>query len=388
MPRPTRLRRLVAYTALVGIALVVACVLAEIVLRVAPIPGITYHTFYYDDLTGQRFYPNTIMIYRNERGDHVSRRVNDWGYLDDDHAVSKKSTSTTRIGFFGDSFTEARQVPLERTFHRRVQDGLNRSLAGPPRYETIAIAMMGYSTLQSYLECRRWMDRLDLDQVVYVFCENDPGNNVRALNFSADVPYPVLRGDSLVVDRSFAVRNAHKTKWKHRTWQYLKSHSLLVSTLETRIRFLKSRGIDTHVDDAERNMEVAVPTGAPVDALTPPSQWPDSLRAAAAAVTERVLVEWKNEVEARRRMFTVAYIPRAAAVKTPDAPPDDWRAWLHDVCARNEIDLIDPTERLVRVQQSGQDVFFDHFTDAGHDAFAAELVPWIRNRVRAQPPSQ
>src|SRR5262245_44797638 len=291
MPRPTRLRRLVAYTALVAGALLAACVLAEFVLRVAPIPGITYHTFYYDDVTGQRFYPNTTMIYRNERGDHVRRRVNDWGYLDADHSQQKKFDSLIRVGFFGDSFTEARQVPLERTFHRRVQDGLNRSMIGHGGYETIAIAMMGYSTLQSWLECRRWMDRLDLDHVVYVFCENDPGNNVRALNFSADVPYPVLQGDSLVIDRSFAARNAHKAKWKHRTWQFLKSHSLLVSTLETRIRFFKSRGIDMRVDDAERNMGAAATAGAHVDALTPPSQWPDSLRAAAAAVTERVLIE-------------------------------------------------------------------------------------------------
>ena len=385
MPRPFRLRRLAAYAALVAVALVIACVLAELVLRVAPIPGINYHTFYYDDVTGQRFYPNTTMIYRNERGDHVRRRVNDWGYLDARHDVAKPE-GVIRVGFFGDSFTEARQVPLDRTFHKRVEAELNRGANGT-RYETIAIAMMGYSTLQSYLECRRWMDRLDLDQVVYVFCENDPGNNVRALNFSADVPYPILRGDSLVIDRSFAVRNANKAKWKHRTWQYLKSHSLLVSTLETRIRFFKARGIDMRVDDAERHMEAA-PAGAPVDALTPPSLWPDSLRAAAAAVTERVLVEWKNEVVADgRRKFTVAYIPRTAAVKTPDAPPDDWRAWLHDVCARNQIDLIDPTERLIAVQHDGTDVFFDHFTDAGHDAFAAELVPWIRNRVRAQPTS-
>lgn len=376
MRRPSRLRRLIAYAAILCLGVVLACAAAEVILRVVPIPGITYHTFYYDDLTGQRFYPNTTMIYRNERGDHARRRVNDWGYLDADHDVAKPA-GVVRIGFFGDSFTEARQVPLERTFHGRLQTELNRG-GTTPQYECIAIAMMGYSTAQSWLECRRWMERLDLDDVVYVFCENDPGNNIPALNFSGDVPYPVLHGDSLVVDRSFAVRNAHKARWKHRTWQYLKSHSLLVSTLETRIHFLRARGVDVNVDQAERDMAAPAERNAPVDALTPPSLWPDSLRTAAAAVTERVIVEWNREVEKSGRRFLIAYIPRTAAVKTPEVPADDWRAWLHDVCARDSIELVDPTDRLIQVQQSGRDVFFDHFTDAGHDAFAAELLTRFR----------
>lgn len=378
MSRPSRPRRLAAYAALVGAALIVACVLAEIVLRVVPIPGISYHTFYYDDVTGQRFYPNTTMIYRNERGDHVRRRVNDWGYLDAHHD-EQKPNGVIRIGFFGDSFTEARQVPLERTFHQRVQAELNRA-AGAERFECIAIAMMGYSTLQSWLECERWMDRLGLDYGVYVFCENDPGNNIPALNFSHDVPYPVLAGDSLVIDRSFAARNVHKTRWKHRAWQYLKSNSLLASTLETRMHFLKARGVDVRVDDSERDMAAPAAPDGGVDALTPPSLWPDSLRTQAAAVTERVIVEWNHDVQASGRTFLVAYIPRTAAVKEPTAPADDWRSWLHDACSRNGIDLVDPTARLIRVQQSGRDVFFDHFTDAGHDAFAAELVAWFRDR--------
>lgn len=383
MSRPSRPRRLAAYAALVGVALIVACVLAEIVLRVVPIPGISYHTFYYDDVTGQRFYPRTTMIYRNERGDHVRRRVNDWGYLDADHEEHKPD-GVTRIGFFGDSFTEARQVPLERTFHRRVQAELNRA-AGAERFECIAIAMMGYGTLQSWLECQRWMDRLELDHVVYVFCENDPGNNIPALNFSGDVPYPVLAGDSLGVDRSFAERNRHKTQWKHRTWQFLKSNSLLASTLETRVRFLKARGVDMRVDDAERDMAAPAAANGRVDALSPPSLWPDSLRAQAAAVTERVIVAWKHEVDASGRTFLIAYIPRTGAVKEPTAPPDDWRAWLHNICLRDSVELLDPTERMVGVQQSGHDVFFDHLTDAGHEALAAELSAWFPEHALISP---
>ncbi|HEU4929438.1 MAG TPA: hypothetical protein VFU38_06375, partial [Candidatus Krumholzibacteria bacterium] len=62
------------------------------------------------------------------------------------------------------------------------------------------------------------------------------------------------------------------------------------------------------------------------------------------------------------------------------APADDWRAWLHDACSRDGVDLVDPTARMIRVQERGQDVFFDHLTDTGHEALAAELVAWFRDR--------
>ena len=135
-------------------AIVFAGVGAELILRAANLPGITYHTFQYDDVTGQRFYPNTTLIYRSDRGEEVRRKVNHWGYLDRNHDAARPA-GVRRIGFFGDSFTEARQVPFDSTFFARIERGENQ---GAKRTECIAIGMMGYSTLQSYLECRRWME--------------------------------------------------------------------------------------------------------------------------------------------------------------------------------------------------------------------------------------
>ncbi len=376
MPRHESTRNVVGYVAMIGIALIVALGAAEVALRLIPIPGITYHSFYYDDVTGQRFYPGSTFIYRNERGDHVRRRVNDWGYLDARHEIAKPA-GVVRLGFFGDSFAEARQVPLEETFAYRIETRLNQAAA--PRYESISIAMMGYSTLQCYLESQRWTDRLDLDDIVYVFCENDPGNNIRALNFSDAVPYPIAEGDSFVVDRSFAFRHARKGKWPHRTWQFLKSNSLLFSTLETRLNLLRSRGVDVRVDDAERGMGAPAESNARVDAVSPPSLWPDSLRAQAMTVTERVIVRWKREIESSGRRFAIAYVPRPVAIEKPSEPEDSWHGWLRDVCTRNEIPMIDPTGRFLKTRADGDEVYFDHFTSAGHAAFAEELLGWIRS---------
>jgi hypothetical protein len=350
----------------------VALAAAELLLRVVPIPGISYHSFLFDEVTGQRFYPNTIVIYRSSRGDVVRRRVNSWGYLDAEHTL-QKPPGVTRIGFFGDSFVEARQVPLDRAFYEIVESRLNSSPSGG-RYECIAMAMMGYSTLQSRLECRRWAERLGLDDVVYVFCENDPGNHIPAVNRSDAVPYPVLSGDSIAVDMSFRDRYRHKTRPLHRAWQYAKSHSLVASTLESRLKLLRRRGVQIKADEGERLMTVPAERGKMPEAISPPSTWPDSLRTLAAELTERVIVGWRGEVERRGRRFEIVYIPRPTEMAKDPESQDSWAAWLFGVCREQGIPLIDPSRRLVEAERAGQEVFYDHLAPRGHELVAEEFM--------------
>ncbi|HEX6790150.1 MAG TPA: hypothetical protein VF247_02470 [Candidatus Krumholzibacteria bacterium] len=365
-------RRGAAIAVLVVVALGVAGAAAEMILRVAHIPGITYHTFQFDDVTGQRFYPNTTLIYRSDRGEEVRRKVNSWGYLDRNHDT-KKPEGVERIGFFGDSFTEARQVPLDSTFFSRIERGLN-ARAGAPRTECIAIGMMGYGTLQSWLECDRWMDTLDLDRVVYVFCENDPANLVPALNGSDAAPYPVLVGDSLTIDRSFATRYAAKRTWPHRTWQYLKSHTLLFSTLETRWHLLRSRGVRTRVEPAERMMAATPGAARPLSYNSTPSELPDSLRATCMQLTEHVLLAWNRDVAAAGREFCVLYIPRPSEAAKPAAERDAWESWLVSFCTANGVAIIDPSDPFERAASAGEELFYDHLTSRGHAVLASAYL--------------
>jgi hypothetical protein len=366
----SRAGRLAATAVLLAGAVAAAGGIAELVLRVAKIPGITYHTFQYDDLTGQHYYPGTTYIYRSDRGEEVIRRVNRRGYLDRDHDL-EKPRGVTRLGFFGDSFTEARQVPLDSTFASRIE----RALDAPGRpVECVTIGMSGYSTLQSWLECGRWMEPLGLDEIVYVFCENDPHNHVPSLNASDAVPYPVLAGDSFVVDRSFAQRYAYKARFPHRTWQYLKSHSLLFSTLETRLRLLRSRGIRLRVEDSERLMDAPAKVNAPPTASSLPSALPDSVRTLCETLTERVLLAWKEDVEGAGKRFSILYIPRPSDVGKAPGERDSWAAWLFSFCDSTGIDVIDPSARFAREAARGTELFYDHLTSRGHAAMAAEFL--------------
>ena len=365
-------RTVVARLGLLCTALIVAGIAAELILRVSHLPGITYHTFRYDDVTGQRFYPNTTLIYRSGRGEEVRRRVNRWGYLDRNHDTVKPA-GVTRIGFFGDSFTEARQVPLDSTFFRRIERADNAA-SGGEQTECIAIGISGYGTLQSYLECRRWMTPLSLDEVVYVFCENDPANLVPALNMSDTCPYPVRAGDSFTVDRSFATKYANKRRWPHRTWQYLKSHTLLFSTLETRLHLLRSRGVRVHVATEDRLMNAKPDHHEKPSYSSPPSALPDSLRSLCADLCGRVLLQWKHDVESAGKRFVILYIPRGSEVAKAPGERDSWEKWLADFCRSNSIEMIDPSDQFFRCATHGEELFYDHLTSRGHAVLAAAFI--------------
>ncbi len=376
-------RRVALVLLLAAFTGIVALLAAELILRLVPIPGISYHAFYYDAQTGGKNYPGATLIYRNARGDEIRRRTNSWGFPDVEHSLAREP-GVFRIGFFGDSYAEALQVSLEDTFFRVVDDALNARIGeleratdrhGKPirKVEAICFGMSGRGTLQSYLECRQWMERCDLDYVVYLFVENDPGDQVPEIKESDIVPYPVISGDSFVVDTSFHDRWGYKDRWPHRTWQYLKAHSLVLSTIEGRLKLLRAYGINRTVDEGERTGAEG-PGGRPGMA---PSTWPDSLVAVGWELTERVLRHWKHEVVRDGRRFVVYRVPREEVLMQPLAGQDSWAPRLHEFCARESIPLVDPTPYLAERAQAGREVYYDHFTPEGHRAFAEAFVSFL-----------
>ncbi len=374
-------RKILISILLICISGILALSAAEVILRLIHIPGIGYHTFYYDDLTGGNFYPNTTKIFQSARGDVVKRKVNAWGFLDVQHE-KERPFGTFRIGFFGDSYTEAEQVPIEDTFFRLIEDDLNKRLTAGAvllagrdeparRAETIAFGVSGRSTLQSYLECSRRMSSLDLDYVVYVFCENDVSDQIRELHRVPGIPYAYLEGDSFAVDDSFRERFRYKTSFPHRTVQYVKAHSLVLSALESRIKLLIRYGPKTKVTSDDMQMEAALVESFEHGKGTGPSAWKsDSLLSYGKILLTRVMDAWSSEVTAQNRKFIVMYVPKERHMDKPIEDQDSWAMWLHDYCNGRGITLVDPSSVLVERRDQGEEVFYDHFTSAGHRAVA------------------
>lgn len=379
---PSRSRRFARYTALLAFGSVIALVVGEAVLRLVPIPGITYHSYYYDAVTGGKYYPRSTLMYRGRDGVEVRRRANSWGFPDVDHEITP-APGTLRIGFFGDSYGEVRQVPIDETYFRRVEKSLNERIGdlygrknrrGEPvkRVEVISFGMSGRSTLQSYLECTQWMEPSDLDQVVYVFVENDPGDQIPLMRGSDEVPFPILAGDSFVVDNSFRRRYGHKaTRW-HRTVQMLKSNSLVVSTLEGRLKLLLRHGIKPAVTEADRTGGAQ---GGGVSMV--PSTWSPELREEGWTLMERVLDRWHRDVQAHGRTFVIARVPREEVVADPLETQDSWALRLHLYCAERGIPLVDPTPVFLERMAAGEKMYLDHFTPEGNRAFADALIAYF-----------
>jgi len=394
--RQTRLpmgKRLLFAGLLIAVSLGGAAIVAEVLLRLIPIPGVAYDSYYFDARTGGKHYPRTTAIYRNDRGDHTRRRVNSWGFADSDHGEIP-APGVFRLAFFGDSYTEALQVPLEDTFVRRIETGLNADPAmfaslvnqrGEPvtRMETINFGMPGRSTLQSFLEYTQWAGRGHFDAVVYVFCENDPGDQIASVRRIYTIPYAVLDGDSFRVDDSFADRYAYKSHWPHRTWQFLKSNSLVLSTLGGRLRLLMRHGIKMNVTEADR----AGGRGGEGPRGVEPSSWAsDSLATVGWELLTRVLDAWRRDTVARGIPLCVIPIPREAEVGTPLAEQDAWARRLQPWCAERGVFFVDPNPAFAAAAARGEELYYDHFTSEGNRVFAQAFVervgPWLAGRER------
>jgi len=382
--KPTRARAFLFACMAIAFAGVVALVLGEIVLRAFPIPGIAFHSFYYDAETGGKYFPHTTLMFRGDDGVTIKRRANSWGFPDRDHE-EKPAPGTLRIGFFGDSYTEALQVNEADMFVRRVENEMNARAAGlrgvvnrrgeaVTQVETLGFGVSGRGTLQSYQECTNWMARADLDWVVYVFVGNDPADQIPELKGSDISPYPVASGDTFIVDLSFNERYSYKTSWWHRLMQRIKSNSLVVSTLEGRLKLLKSYGVKRQVTDADRKGE-AGGGGSPMA----PSSWPIELVEPGWNLVERVATRWRDDVVRDGRHFAVVRVPREEPMLNPELRADTWGPRLQAFCEREAIPYADPTDIFYAESQKGVDIYHNHFTPDGHRVFSAVVTDLLLN---------
>jgi hypothetical protein len=110
-----------------------------------------------------------------------------------------------------------------------------------------------------------------------------------------------------------------------------------------------------------------------------PSLWPDSLRILATELEKAVLLSWKNDAAKKQMKFAVLYTPKT--VSRPSTEQNCWKPMLEKFCLENNIPFIDPTNELSIIQQSGNDVYFDHYTKYGHMAVTRKFVSWYLNNI-------
>jgi len=138
-------------------------------------------------------------------------QINSHGFHDQERTYEKPA-NTVRIAVLGNSWTEALQVPQEKSFCSVLERKLaGRACFAGKRVEVLNFGVAGYSTAQELLTLRQEVWKYHPDVVVVaLYAARDVANNVRELNNAVDPersPYFVYHGEELVLDDSFrAVR--------------------------------------------------------------------------------------------------------------------------------------------------------------------------------------
>jgi hypothetical protein len=142
-------------------------------------------------------YPAAIYDYDPETGLGLLIAGNDFNYVKDclksrvttnaagfhDREFSRgKSEGTYRIAVIGDSFVQALEVPLEKTFPKRLEAKLNASGAFGGRSEVYAFGRSGNGSALNYLYLKRIAASYRPDLIIHAFYPlNDPRDDSPAL---------------------------------------------------------------------------------------------------------------------------------------------------------------------------------------------------------------
>jgi len=372
--------------------LVVAAV-AEASLRSIPglMPAGVIGALVYDPDLGLRVHGAPV-IYNKTR--FLRRAPNGDGFMDVDHARAKP-TGTVRVGFFGDSYVEAVQVPLEAAFFRR----LPRRVNGVP-IEPLAFGISGWGTLHSLMAYRTKGPEYDLDIVIYVFVSNDPGDQSYAFGSGGGLPAAVVadndRGYDLqpVAGADTFVRQDRNTLAR-RLIDGVLTRSLFAQLVHSRLNLLViqmrgTAGVDDPGDranDGGRRADGARGTGSSKSAVAadkndPPSRWPAAVRRDTERLAASILADFSRTVRTDGRELIVFYVPSGEAeVSGTRSVEATWYPWLAAACEELGIPVIDPRPAMRARHAAGEPIFDDHFTEAGHEVAAQVIAGFLAERL-------
>lgn len=224
--------------------------------------------------------------------------TNSLGLRDVERSVAKPP-GVYRVLLLGDSFVAGAQVPVDSTVSRVTERMLAAALGR--LVEVWNCGVSGYSTTQQLLFLRHVAKEFHPDLVVLgFFAANDVADQVAALATTLrNRPFFHLRGDSLALDRG-------QLRPDRGIVGGLRRYSRLFGWTTTQLRAVRLR---MHERRATAPRAFGIPP-----ALMVYAERPDSLWSAAWTLTERLIVEVRNEAQRQGAEFVLVSIPSGAQV--------------------------------------------------------------------------
>lgn len=393
-----------------GLSFAAGLVLVELYLRffspeVSPYWNPLRGMYEADPSTGYRMKPGFSSTVPGA-GSWIQIRANARGYRDRDYAVAKPD-GTSRILVLGDSATEALQVELEETFHKRLEALLNEEVAGM-RWEVPAMALSGAgpSVESLVLEHDGFPMRADI-VIAAVFLGNDiddtcvpvppeaPRPGARTISY----PYYELVGGqpSLVWLPSARLSERERGSfWRHPHRYFYTYYALLTAAKS----WAWSRALLARLHPgalAADAIEVARRNPGNWDhAFLGQSVW-DGPEGRCWAITREVLRLMKNRAEARGARFLVVLLPRMEQMSEPalrdflgrtpmalpprldlDAPDRQFAEGLEGRGAA--AILLGPALRDGEAAEPAYLEYDAHLSPAGHRIVARRIAQELRDR--------
>ncbi len=346
--------------------------ITEVVFHIFPPTGTFAPGYQFDPDIGYRFKPYSEIIYNKANG-LVKNSTNQEGWVDVDHNKDKEN-SQFRVAFFGDSYIEGLGTPSALHFFRN----LPQKVSGTPM-EYFGFGMSGFGTIQSYINSMRYLNIYDFDLVVYVFVENDIGDNIWRIKKLPNRPYAIktVSEPGFMIEKHFSDELKLSNEFPYNLKGYLKSQSLLLQVVTDRISLLKRGGIKLKANEKDMGMKTQSKGDIP-NQNDLPSSWPEKIKTEAQELAFSIIKKWSSEIKKTGKHFAVLYVPRGPDYLTEKAQAKNtFKGWLVSSCKRLNIPLIDPSKALLKKQEEGGEVYRDHFFLPGHEVLNDVISEWL-----------
>jgi len=289
--RRQRLRLLLARFLLIIGGVIAALLIVEVGLRIS---GFNYFNPYIvDQDLGYSLRPGADGWWTREGLTYV--KINSQGFRDREHSIAKPP-DTFRIAILGDSFAEAFQVPLEKTFWSVIEARLQQCPGtAKVKVEVMNFGVSGFSTARELILLQKRVRQYSPDLIILlVTVANDIRDNSQSLNAykRQPLPYFVFRDGQLVLDDSLvAARNRTLTfrlqrSSLGRSFSWLQNHSRVLGLIYT----VREANQSSQPSNRDKQNE----PGLDSEVYRPPStpDWEEAWR-----VTEALLVKMRDEVQ-------------------------------------------------------------------------------------------
>jgi hypothetical protein len=273
---------------------------AEVTLRIM---GVSNPLFTEpDELLGAWHIPHCTGWYVREGKSYVT--MNSHGMRDVERQL-EKAPGTVRIAVLGDSYTEALQVPSDKTFCSWIERELgNPSSAARKKVEVLNFGCSGFGTTQEYflLKHRVWEFEPDLILVALT-----PGtnvrNNCRSLRWD-NRPFFVWEQEHLVLDTSFRKgRTFSIPRWQWRGLASCVNHSRFLQMLLEIRSSIKEQSLQARKDPAELEESPAMEAGLETFQEPRDPRWTEAWR-----ITEKVLTLLRDEAAGHHTPLRVVLV--------------------------------------------------------------------------------